>query len=153
MTEPQTGPAGASLEGDALRVLYADWSEILAGPPELTMRLLRSVFDEWHQPTREPEAAASWHQPVPRSASGEGARPAAVVVVGRLCEQEVGGAADDLGAGAAGVVGGEEVAADGGAEGEQAAGLDLVGVGAEGADHRAQQCHALVVHAPQALGD
>jgi monoterpene epsilon-lactone hydrolase len=55
MTEPQTRPAGASLEGDALRVLYADWSGILAGPPELTMRLLRSVFDEWHQPTREPE--------------------------------------------------------------------------------------------------
>jgi monoterpene epsilon-lactone hydrolase len=55
MTEPQTRPAGASLEGDALRVLYADWSGILAGPPELTMRLLRSIFDEWHQPTREPE--------------------------------------------------------------------------------------------------
>jgi monoterpene epsilon-lactone hydrolase len=55
MTEPQTRPAGASLEGDALRVLYADWSGILAGTPELTMRLLRSIFDEWHQPTREPE--------------------------------------------------------------------------------------------------
>jgi epsilon-lactone hydrolase len=55
MTEPQTRPAGASLEGDALRVLYADWSAILAGTPELTMRLLRSIFDEWHQPTREPE--------------------------------------------------------------------------------------------------
>src|ERR1700761_6702548 len=52
---PQARPAGASLEGDALRVLYADWSAIMAGTPELTMRLLRSVFDEWHQPTREPE--------------------------------------------------------------------------------------------------
>lgn len=55
MTEPQTRPAGASLEGDALRVLYADWSRILADTQELTMRLLRAIFDEWHQPTREPE--------------------------------------------------------------------------------------------------
>ena len=54
-TEPQTRQESASLGGDALRVLYADWSGIMAGTPELAMRLLRSIFDEWHQPTREPE--------------------------------------------------------------------------------------------------
>ncbi|WP_461154623.1 alpha/beta hydrolase [Saccharopolyspora tripterygii] len=27
----------------------------MAGDPALSMRLLRSLFDEWHQPTREPE--------------------------------------------------------------------------------------------------
>jgi hypothetical protein len=52
-----------------------------------------------------------------------------------------------------GVVGGQEVAADGHAEGEQAANLDLVGVGAERADRVAQQLHALVVDAAQAVGD
>ena len=41
---------------DPLRDLYADWSEIMATTPDLTMRLFRSMFDEWHQPTREPEA-------------------------------------------------------------------------------------------------
>lgn len=41
---------------DALRALYADWSDIIATTPNLTMRLFRSIFDEWHQPTREPEA-------------------------------------------------------------------------------------------------
>lgn len=38
-----------------LRALYAEWSEILATPPGLNMRMLRSLFEEWHQPTREPE--------------------------------------------------------------------------------------------------
>jgi epsilon-lactone hydrolase len=52
---PQIRPAGASPECDALRALYADWSEILATTPGLTIRLFRSIFDEWHQPTREPE--------------------------------------------------------------------------------------------------
>jgi hypothetical protein len=51
------------------------------------------------------------------------------------------------------VVGGEEVLADRHAEGEQAAGLDLVRVGAEGADHLAQQAHAPVVHPAQAFRD
>ena len=37
-----------------LRDLYLDWSEIMA-TSELTMRLFRSIFDEWHQPTVEPE--------------------------------------------------------------------------------------------------
>lgn len=40
---------------DSLRTLYADWTEIISTTPELTTRLFRSIFDEWHQPTREPE--------------------------------------------------------------------------------------------------
>ncbi|MGH3636589.1 MAG: alpha/beta hydrolase [Mycobacterium sp.] len=40
---------------EALAALYADWSEIMATPPGLDIRLLRSLFEEWHQPTREPE--------------------------------------------------------------------------------------------------
>ena len=54
-TAPSTRPAGTSAESDALRALYADWAAILADHPELGIRLIRSVFDEWHQPTREPE--------------------------------------------------------------------------------------------------
>ena len=54
-TAPSTRPSGTSAESDALRALYADWSEILATTPDLTIRLFRSIFDEWHQPTREPE--------------------------------------------------------------------------------------------------
>jgi len=44
----------AGVERDPLKDLYADWSEIIAGTPDLTMRLFRSIFDEWHQPTAEP---------------------------------------------------------------------------------------------------
>ncbi|SFV24925.1 alpha/beta hydrolase [Micrococcus terreus] len=40
---------------DALRDLYADWSAIMAENPQMSMRLFRAVFDEWHQPTVEPE--------------------------------------------------------------------------------------------------
>lgn len=54
-TTPSTRLAGTSAESDALRALYADWSDIIATTPDLTMRLFRSIFDEWHQPTREPE--------------------------------------------------------------------------------------------------
>lgn len=43
------------LEQDPLEDLYTDWSQILATTPALTIRLFRSIFDEWHQPTREPE--------------------------------------------------------------------------------------------------
>jgi epsilon-lactone hydrolase len=43
-------PAGQ----DPLKDLYADWTEIIASTPDLTMRLFRSIFDEWHQPTMEP---------------------------------------------------------------------------------------------------
>jgi monoterpene epsilon-lactone hydrolase len=54
-TAPSTGTTGTSAASDALRALYADWSEIIATTPELTTRLFRSIFDEWHQATREPE--------------------------------------------------------------------------------------------------
>ena len=47
--------AAGSPESAALRNLYADWAQILAETPELTIRLYRSLFDEWHQPTIEPE--------------------------------------------------------------------------------------------------
>ncbi|WP_420749878.1 hypothetical protein [Rhodococcus sp. O3] len=43
----QTGIAAGSVEDrDVLRDLYADWSEIMAANPELSVRLLRSLFDE-----------------------------------------------------------------------------------------------------------
>ena len=51
---PQAQPFRTSAEAETLRALYADWSQILATTPDITMRLLRSVFDEWHQPTAEP---------------------------------------------------------------------------------------------------
>ena len=54
-TVPSSRPADTSAESDALRALYADWSDIIATTPGLTMRLFRSIFDEWHQATREPE--------------------------------------------------------------------------------------------------
>jgi monoterpene epsilon-lactone hydrolase len=44
-----------STEAEALRDLYADWAHLLATTPGLTTRLFRAIFDEWHQPTREPE--------------------------------------------------------------------------------------------------
>lgn len=51
MSDQQT-VAGA--EQDPLKELYTDWSEILATTENLTIRLFRSIFDEWHQPTTEP---------------------------------------------------------------------------------------------------
>lgn len=42
------------VKDSALRDLYLDWSEQMA-TKELDMRLFRSIFDEWHQPTVEPE--------------------------------------------------------------------------------------------------
>ena len=39
---------------DPLKDLYTDWSQILATTPDLTVRLFRSIFDEWGQPTTEP---------------------------------------------------------------------------------------------------
>lgn len=42
-------------ESDSLRVLYQDWSNIMGADHNLDVRLFRSIFDEWHQPTREPE--------------------------------------------------------------------------------------------------
>jgi epsilon-lactone hydrolase len=40
---------------DALRALYQDWSARLAANPDYSIPDLRSIFDEWHQVTREPE--------------------------------------------------------------------------------------------------
>lgn len=54
-TTPSIRLPGTSAESEALRALYADWADIIATTPGLTMRLFRSIFDEWHQPTREPE--------------------------------------------------------------------------------------------------
>ena len=44
----------AGVERDPLKELYTDWSGILATTSDLTIRLFRSIFDEWHQPTTEP---------------------------------------------------------------------------------------------------
>ncbi|MEU6559393.1 alpha/beta hydrolase [Nocardia nova] len=52
MTSPQQHDDKAGL--DPLKDLYADWSEILTSTENLTTRLFRSIFDEWHQPTAEP---------------------------------------------------------------------------------------------------
>ena len=54
-TMPSTRLPQTSAGAEALRALYADWSEIIATTPDLTTRLFRAIFDEWHQPTREPE--------------------------------------------------------------------------------------------------
>ncbi|MFF2347031.1 alpha/beta hydrolase [Pseudarthrobacter sp. NPDC058119] len=54
VVEQTTAPAGAETQ-DVLRDLYADWARIMEATPDLTMRLFRSIFDEWHQPTVEPE--------------------------------------------------------------------------------------------------
>lgn len=50
---PATADSGAE-RPDMLRDLYADWSQVMA-TTELSMRLLRALFDEWHQPTVEPQ--------------------------------------------------------------------------------------------------
>lgn len=44
-----------STEADFLRALYQTWSERMAANPALTIADLRGLFDEWQQPTREPE--------------------------------------------------------------------------------------------------
>jgi monoterpene epsilon-lactone hydrolase len=54
-TAPSTRPTDTTAGAEALRELYADWADIIATTPGLTTRLFRSIFDEWHQPTREPE--------------------------------------------------------------------------------------------------
>jgi acetyl esterase/lipase len=56
VTSEQTSVPSADIESrDVLRDLYADWSQIMAATPDLGIRLLRSLFDEWHQPTVEPQ--------------------------------------------------------------------------------------------------
>lgn len=44
-----------SAEAGFLRALYQTWSERMAANPALTIADLRGLFDEWQQPTREPE--------------------------------------------------------------------------------------------------
>lgn len=44
-----------SPEADFLRALYQTWSDRMAANPAMTLADLRSLFDEWHQPTLEPE--------------------------------------------------------------------------------------------------
>lgn len=52
----QTSIASTDAPGqDVLRDLYADWSQVMASTPDMSMRLFRAIFDEWHQPTVEPE--------------------------------------------------------------------------------------------------
>lgn len=43
-----------AVKDSVLRDLYLDWSNLMA-TKELDTRLFRSIFDEWHQPTVEPE--------------------------------------------------------------------------------------------------
>ncbi|NPT61448.1 alpha/beta hydrolase [Paraburkholderia elongata] len=69
-----------SPEADFLRVLYQSWSDRMTANPTLTIADLRSLFDEWHQPTLEPEGVtyqskavagveAIWASPVGADAS------------------------------------------------------------------------------------
>jgi acetyl esterase/lipase len=44
-----------STEADFLRALYQSWSDRMTANPALTIADLRGLFDEWHQPTLEPE--------------------------------------------------------------------------------------------------
>jgi len=53
-TTPQARASRISDEADVLRALYADWAQILRDMPELSIRLVRSLFDEWHQAAVEP---------------------------------------------------------------------------------------------------
>jgi acetyl esterase/lipase len=45
-------------QADFLVALYRSWSERMAVNPGYTLPDLRSIFDEWHQPTLEPENVA-----------------------------------------------------------------------------------------------
>ncbi|MGK2879336.1 MAG: alpha/beta hydrolase [Mycobacterium sp.] len=45
-----------SAEAGFLEALYRTWSSHMAADPHMSIGMLRSMFDEWHQPTMEPEA-------------------------------------------------------------------------------------------------
>ena len=47
-----------SPQSDFLRALYQSWSDRMAANPNLTIADLRSLFDEWHQPTSEAEGVS-----------------------------------------------------------------------------------------------
>lgn len=42
-------------EPNCLRELYADWTERMGANPDMSIAEMRSLFDEWHQATGEPE--------------------------------------------------------------------------------------------------
>lgn len=44
-----------SAEASYLEALYRDWTGRMAADPQMSIAMLRSLFDEWHQPTLEPE--------------------------------------------------------------------------------------------------
>ncbi|MBC7273042.1 alpha/beta hydrolase [Streptomyces albogriseolus] len=44
-----------SAEAGYLEALYRDWTDRMAADPQMSIAMLRSLFDEWHQPTLEPE--------------------------------------------------------------------------------------------------
>ncbi len=44
-----------SAEAGYLEALYRDWTARMAADPQMSIAMLRSLFDEWHQPTYEPE--------------------------------------------------------------------------------------------------
>src|SRR6204780_5737196 len=70
-----------------------------------------------------------------------------------LTEQAVDGELQGLGAGLAGVVGGDEVAADHHPVRRHAADLDIVLIRAERPEQRAHELHPPVVAPPQPVGD
>jgi hypothetical protein len=72
---------------------------------------------------------------------------------GLLGQEPPGRQRHHVGAAACAVIGGDEVVADPQREGDHAARLDIVLVGAEGAEQRAHVIHSPVVDASQALGD
>lgn len=47
-----------SPEADHLRALYQDWSDRMAADPQMSLPMMRSLFEEWHQPTLEPEGVS-----------------------------------------------------------------------------------------------
>ena len=44
-----------STQSDSLRALYQSWTDRMTANPGYSIADLRSMFDEWHQPTQEPE--------------------------------------------------------------------------------------------------
>ncbi|MER6969981.1 alpha/beta hydrolase [Nocardioides sp. NPDC000445] len=44
-----------SAQAGYLEALYRDWTARMAADPQMSIAMLRSLFDEWHQPTYEPE--------------------------------------------------------------------------------------------------
>ena len=57
-TKQATSP---SLESAALADLYSSWVERMAAAPDMDLPTLRSMFEEWHLPTAEPEGVHYRH--------------------------------------------------------------------------------------------